>query len=124
MLMVAKLLANTASAPPSASSGDAEPLSARISQALSKMDQATMCQTILAMVVHYCPAAHSKEWQIYRQAKDLLNDLESLPGRETENALVNAFARNPTGSEETRFFTTAVLEPIQTLAAFCEEIVG
>ncbi|KAI0852504.1 hypothetical protein F5Y00DRAFT_174166 [Daldinia vernicosa] len=124
MFMIAKLLANTASVPPPASSGDTESLSARISQFLGKIDQATMCQTILVMVIHHCPAAHSKEWQIYHQAKAQLNDLESLKGRETENALVNAFARNPTGSEESRFFKMAVLEPIQTLAGFCDEIVG
>ncbi|KAI1660207.1 hypothetical protein F4813DRAFT_351298 [Daldinia decipiens] len=122
MLMIAKLLANTASMLPWASGSSTGSLSAKISQALGKMDQATMCQAILAMVVHYCPAAHSTEWQIYRQAKDLLNDLEGIPGRETENALVNALARNPTGSEETRFFTMAVLGPVQTLAGFALDI--
>ncbi|KAI0117352.1 hypothetical protein F4814DRAFT_415994 [Daldinia grandis] len=124
MLMVAKLLANTASAPPSAPSGNTGSLSARISQVLGMVDQATMCQTILAMVVHYCPAAHSKEWEIYRQAKDLLSDIESLPGRETESMLVNAFVGNPTGPEEARFFSVAVVEPAQVLAGFCEEIVS
>ncbi|KAF3056002.1 SET domain and MYND-type zinc finger protein 6 [Daldinia childiae] len=122
MFMVAKLLANTASMPPSASSDSTRSLSARISQALGKMDQATMCQAILAMVIHYCPAAHSEEWQIYHQAKDVLDDLESIPGRETENALINAFVGNLNNSEEPRFFTIAVLKPIQTLAGFALEV--
>ncbi|KAI5861755.1 hypothetical protein GGS23DRAFT_611342 [Durotheca rogersii] len=122
MLMIAKLLALTASETSPASGGaGAASLPARISQALSKMDQATMCQTVLAMVVHYFPDTYSKEWLVYRQARDLLDDLESLPGRETENALVRAFAAKPSGPEEARFFETAVLRPIQVLAQFALE---
>ncbi|KAI8958559.1 hypothetical protein F5Y11DRAFT_33588 [Daldinia sp. FL1419] len=121
MLMVAKLLANTAADSLSSPSGGTG-ISARLLEVLSKMDQATMCQVILAMVIHYCPAAHSKEWVVYHQANDLLKDIERLPGRETENVLINAFVKNPTGSEEVRFFNMAVLEPIQKLAGFALEI--
>ncbi|KAI1468651.1 uncharacterized protein F4812DRAFT_458178 [Daldinia caldariorum] len=123
MLSIAKLLANTAStAPSTAPGGNAGALSARISRALGKMDQATMCQTVLAVVVHYCPAAHSTEWQVYRQASELLRDLESLPGRDAENALIAAFARDPTRAEEAEFFKLLVLDPIRELAGFALEI--
>ncbi|KAI1482562.1 hypothetical protein F4774DRAFT_280372 [Daldinia eschscholtzii] len=120
MLMVAKLLANTAASMPSG--GSAGSLPAKLSEALGKMDQATMCQTILNIVVHYCPAAHSTEWQVYHQAKDLLKDLESLPGREMENAVISAFTTNPTRAEEAEFFKLMVLDPIQKLAGFALEI--
>ncbi|KAI2619374.1 hypothetical protein GGS26DRAFT_330278 [Hypomontagnella submonticulosa] len=122
MMMLAKLLANTASITASEASGSNQGLSKRIYQALNHMDQVTMSQVILAMVVHYCPMAHSKEWLIYYQAKDLLEDVESLPGRQKENKLVNAFIRNPNGSEERRFFTTTVLGPVETLAGFALEV--
>ncbi|KAI0008921.1 hypothetical protein F4779DRAFT_641288 [Xylariaceae sp. FL0662B] len=123
MLMVAKLLANTAPGDvPSVMSGSGDSLASRISQALSKMDQATMCQMVLTMVVYYGPSAHSTQWQVYHQAKDMLADLESLPGRDIERGLVKAFARNSNGSEERRFIESAVLEPIQQLAGFALEI--
>ncbi|KAI1376342.1 hypothetical protein F4677DRAFT_89043 [Hypoxylon crocopeplum] len=118
MFVMAKLLTNTAATTDLALSGNSATLEARIYQALSSKDQATLCQVVLRILIYYCPAAHSTEWQIYHQAKDLLNDLESLPGRETENALINAFVRNPNGSDERRFFMTAVLYPIQALAEF------
>ncbi|CAJ2501003.1 Uu.00g038560.m01.CDS01 [Anthostomella pinea] len=124
LLMIGKLLANTAPADHVTSEGTTAPLANKISQALSRMDQATTCQVMLALVVHYGPAAHSKEWPIYRQAVELLDDLESLPGRETEHALVTAFMRNPNGPEERRFFETAVLGPIQLLSDFALEVMA
>ncbi|KAI0022574.1 hypothetical protein F4780DRAFT_184270 [Xylariomycetidae sp. FL0641] len=116
LLMVAKLLANTGPANPSSGTGGR--CSSQIKQALSEMDQATMCQVVLMLVMHYAPAAHSKEWAICQEAMALLNDLESLPGRETEQALVRALVRNPSAPEERRFFETAVLKPIQKLSEF------
>ncbi|KAI1412606.1 SET domain-containing protein [Hypoxylon sp. FL1857] len=119
MIRAAKFLANTASAAPSAPDTG---LAAKVSQALSKMDQVTMCQTVLSMAIRYCPAAHSTEWLVYHEARGMLNDIESLSGRGTENALVNAFNRNPNGPEERRFFESIVLEPLQVLAGFALEI--
>ncbi|KAI1504356.1 hypothetical protein F5X99DRAFT_423828 [Biscogniauxia marginata] len=125
LFMIAKLLSNTAPADmgsePSKGSG---PIATKISQILSKVDQATMCQVLLALVAHYGPAAHSTEWQVYRQATDLLSDIESLPGREPEDSLVKAFIRNPKGVEETRFFESAVLNPIRELSQFALEIMA
>ncbi|KAI3323581.1 SET domain-containing protein [Xylariaceae sp. AK1471] len=129
MWMIAKLLANTAPAatlPPSGTktltSAKTKTLQGKILHALSKMDQATMCQVLLELIAYYAPAAHSKEWSVFHEAKDLLSDLEALEGRETEDALVRAFLRNPNGAEERRFFKQAVLDPLRELSAFCLEI--
>ncbi|XXG93881.1 hypothetical protein Hte_000130 [Hypoxylon texense] len=124
MLIIAKFLAHTATATvaSSTSSENDGALATRVSEALSGMDQLTMGQTILKLIIYQSAVAHSKEWPVYQQAIDLLNGLESLPGRETENALVDAFAKNPSGSEEMRFFKTTVLEPLQRLAGFALEI--
>ncbi|KAI1461882.1 hypothetical protein F4805DRAFT_186390 [Annulohypoxylon moriforme] len=119
MFMLTKLLTL---GPFSASIKGTGELATKVSQYSSKVDQATMCQALLIGVIHYCPAARSDEWQLRYQAQDLLDDLKSLPGRETENALVDAFAKNPTGPEERRFFNTVVLEPIQEAASFALEI--
>ncbi|KAI0858518.1 SET domain-containing protein [Xylaria cubensis] len=128
LLMIAKLLANTAPANLDASTGSSRALTSTkslrgvISEALGKMDQATMCQVLLELVVYYAPAAHSKEWSVFREAKDLLGDLEALQGRETEEALVKAFMRNPNGAEERLFFEQAILGPLRQLSAFCINI--
>ncbi|KAI0842860.1 SET domain-containing protein [Hypoxylon sp. FL0890] len=119
ILVIAKLLGCTISTIRPASGTS---LTARISQALGKMDRETMCQVLLTMGIHDWQVAHSKEWPVYLQAKDFLNDIESIPGRGTKKALVDAFTRNPNGSEERRFFETAVLEPIRVLAGFALEI--
>ncbi|OTA97937.1 hypothetical protein M434DRAFT_391545 [Hypoxylon sp. CO27-5] len=125
LFKIAKLLSNTATTASTAStayrSSDTS-LPARLSRALGKVDQVTLCQAVLTMGIHYCPAAHSTEWPVYHEAKDLLNDIESLPGRDKENALVNAFNRNPSGLEENNFFKVAVLEPVEYLAGFAVEI--
>ncbi|KAI0539258.1 hypothetical protein GGR58DRAFT_465025 [Xylaria digitata] len=128
LLMIAKLLANTAPADLDTSLGGKKTLAsgkslwAGISKALGKMDQATMCQTILELVVYYAPAAHSEEWAVFRDAKGLLGDIEALQGRETEDALIKAFIRNPNGAEERRFFEQAMLGPLRELVAFCFDI--
>ncbi|KAF2968281.1 hypothetical protein GQX73_g5354 [Xylaria multiplex] len=128
LLMIAKLLANTAPADLDSSLGGRKTLVpgkslwAGISNALGKMDQVTMCQIILELVVYHAPAAHSKEWAVFRVAKDLLSDIEALQGRETEDALIKAFMRNPNGTEERRFFEQAILSPLRELAAFCFDI--
>ncbi|KAL7628609.1 hypothetical protein AAE478_000124 [Parahypoxylon ruwenzoriense] len=122
MLMIAKLLTHTASAASTVPSGSGVALATRISRALSKMDQVTMCQIALTMVIRYSPEAHSKEWQVYIQARDLLNELEGLPGRERENTMVYAISRNPNSPDEKPFFETVVLDPIRTLAQFALEV--
>ncbi|KAI0890515.1 uncharacterized protein GGS22DRAFT_14563 [Annulohypoxylon maeteangense] len=99
-----------------------EEFATRFAQHLSKVDQATMCQALLVAIIQYCPAAKSDEWQLRYQAQDLLDDLKSLPGRETENALVDAFAKNPNGPEERRFYNTVVVGPIQEVAGFALRI--
>ncbi|KAI0894820.1 hypothetical protein F4806DRAFT_497521 [Annulohypoxylon nitens] len=97
-------------------------LATKLSQISSKVDQPTMCQMLLIAVIHYSPLAKSDEWQLRHQAQDLLDDLKSLKGRAKENALVDAFVKNPNGQEEQRFFNTVVREPIQEAAGFASEI--
>ncbi|GAP83604.2 putative SET and MYND protein [Rosellinia necatrix] len=128
LLLVAKLLANTAPAPAPTTPGRDVSSSpggrprADVSVALAAMDQVTMCQALLELVAYHAPAAQSKGWRVAREASDLLDDIEALPGRDTEGALVKAFIRNPDGAEERRFFEQAVLGPLRDLAGFCLNI--
>lgn len=127
VFMVAKLLANTAPADLGPRTKEdslisSKSLVGKISTALGKMDQATMCQALLEMVVYYAPAAHSKGWAIFHEARDLLSDIGALQGRENEDALVKAFMRNPNGLDERQFFDQAVLGPLRELSKFCFDI--
>ncbi|KAI0154847.1 SET domain-containing protein [Xylariaceae sp. FL1272] len=85
---------------------------------LAKIDHATICQVLAELVVHYGPMAHSKEWQICKMAQDMLNDIEALPGRDTENSLVKAFMRNPNGAVERQFFEQTILDPVREISSF------
>ncbi|KAI2462831.1 hypothetical protein F4781DRAFT_441657 [Annulohypoxylon bovei var. microspora] len=97
-------------------------LAARLRQITTKIDQPTMCHILLMGIIHHSPAAHSDKWQPIYEAEDSIEDLKCLAGRETENALVDAFAKNPNGPEERHFFNSVVLEPIQTMAGFALEV--
>lgn len=127
MLMIAKLLVNATAVE---SEGGTEPgalvsaktMHGKISQVMRETDQATVCQVLLELVVRYAPAAHSRKWSVLYEAQDLLSDLESLQGRETGDALVKAFLRNPGGIEEKQFFEQAVLQPIHRLSELCLDI--
>ncbi|KAI1390262.1 uncharacterized protein F4822DRAFT_443188 [Hypoxylon trugodes] len=123
MMTLAQLLTNTDLIIKSyKSKGVGGALAGRITEVLSKMDQVTICRVVLEMVVHYCPAAHSGEWQIYHKAKEMLDDTKNLAGRDTEDAMIDAFFKNPKGLEEKRFFETTVLEPLKAIAGFFPEV--
>ncbi|KAI1213976.1 uncharacterized protein F4807DRAFT_207617 [Annulohypoxylon truncatum] len=122
MFMMTKILT---SGPFSASTeGSSGELATKISRFSNKIDQPTMCQMLLLGVIYHCPAAKSDEWQLRYQALDMLDDLKSLAGRETENALVDTFTKNPNDPEQRRFFNTTVLEPIEEAAGFALEIIN
>lgn len=120
--MLANVLSNTAPISGSRTLSFDGSLSGRIGQALSKMDQATIAQAVLAIVVHWAPLAHSEEWQIYQEASAQLKDLESLPGRGKERDLIKAWVKDQNDAEVAMFFEYAVLKPLQELAGFALEI--
>ncbi|ORY62164.1 uncharacterized protein BCR38DRAFT_458753 [Pseudomassariella vexata] len=93
LLMISKLLSHTGAESASAQPGNDGSVRSRLAQSLMRMDQATMAQAILRMAVHYGPLAHSEEWQVYREASQLLKDIESLPGREKECAAIKFWVK-------------------------------
>ncbi|KAH8202626.1 hypothetical protein TruAng_003227 [Truncatella angustata] len=120
--MVANLLSNTGPMSGSETPSSDNSLNGRVAQALSKMDQATIAQAVLAIIAHWAPFAHSKEWQIYRDASMQLNDIEDLPGRGKERDLVKLWVTTPDDVEAAMFFDYAVLKPVRKLAGFALEI--
>ncbi|ETS87963.1 hypothetical protein PFICI_01791 [Pestalotiopsis fici W106-1] len=120
--LLANLLSNTAPLSGRRASSFDGSLRGRIVRALSNMDQATIAQAVLAIAVHWAPRAHSEEWQIYHEAKEQLQDIEGLRGRDKEKRLIQRWITDQTDQEAALFFDYAVLKPVQELAGFALEI--
>ena len=115
LMVIAKMLTNTAPYPVMAEL--AKQTDPALFAALQEADQVTICQALLLMVTQYGPLAHSEEWEVLALAKDILRDIESLAGRETETALLRAWVENRGGAEGA-FFEKEVLRKIEHLASF------
>lgn len=89
---------------------------------LATADQVTMCEALLRLAVHHGSVGASEDWEVLKEARSMLEDVESLAGREKESAVVRAWARNPEDPEGSTFFENQVLKPITTLASFAVEI--
>lgn len=132
-LTLANILSNTAAASAASSSASGSTARARISELLARTDQVSVCQAIAMLVVRWGPAAHSEEWQVYAQAREMLADIESLPGRERENASVRAVFGNPGGGngggggggpDERSELFGEILTPIRNLAELALDVLA
>ncbi|KAF9876496.1 MYND finger [Colletotrichum karsti] len=81
---------------------------------LENLDQVSMCQMVLSMIDMYSHLAPSADWEVLVLAKEMLNDIESLPGREKENSLILAWRKDPKDMDE--FFRFGLIEPIKALS--------
>jgi hypothetical protein len=121
-LMIARLLAVIA---PLAASGQLtksadHPAVVRV---LTTCDQASMCEAMLLMVLHWGPLGQSEKWPLLQMAKVMMADIYGLPGREKQTALLAAWAASQDG-EGQNFFESQVLRPMQEVAAFAPDILA
>ncbi|KAK4240615.1 hypothetical protein C8A03DRAFT_31210 [Achaetomium macrosporum] len=89
---------------------------------LATASQVSMCEALLRLAVHHGSIGAAEDWDVLKQAKSMLEDLESLEGREHESNLLRAWAKDPEDPEGAAFFENQVLRPINTLASFAPEI--
>jgi SET and MYND domain-containing protein len=89
---------------------------------LATADQVSMCEALLRLAVHHGSVGAAEDWDVLKQARSMLDDVESLEGREQESALLRAWARDPEDPEGAAFFEKQVLRHINTLASFAPEI--
>ncbi|TDZ30213.1 Histone-lysine N-methyltransferase ASHR1 [Colletotrichum spinosum] len=81
---------------------------------LENLDHVSFCQMVLSLIDACVTLVSSADWEILVLAKKMLEDIESLPGREKENSLITAWRRSP--KEMEGFCKYGLLEPIRKLS--------
>lgn len=122
LLVIAKLLSNTAAdtAALNSSIGTlASPsnVQQKMQEGLGDIDQVSLCQMILMLILRWAPAGYEDKWEITQQAKALLDDIDKLPGREKELSLIKSWQAEPLSDSSRAFFDFAVVKPVNALAA-------
>lgn len=119
LMVIAKTLTNTA--PPSAMDqleGNSDP---RVMMCLRQADQVAICEALALMVDKLGPLAHSADWEIRELAKSMLQEIDTLEGRDKEAGLLRGWAQSQE-EEGTRYFKEQILVPIEDLAGFAVDI--
>ncbi|KAK5987358.1 Histone-lysine N-methyltransferase ASHR1-like protein [Cladobotryum mycophilum] len=121
LLTIAKLLSNTAadtaSLNKSLKSMAVEPsLDQKVQEKLQEIDQVSLCQMLLIMILWSTPAVCAADWDIAVRARDMLNDIDRLSGREKELSLIDEWKRDPKSDQSKAFFEYAVVQQVDALA--------
>ncbi|KAJ4203505.1 hypothetical protein NW767_005001 [Fusarium falciforme] len=120
LFLVAKLLANTAA--DTASLGNSPAVAARgglnqrALQTLQDIDQVSLCQMLLIMVLKSIPAEYVQEWELSISAKQMLDEIKQLPGRGQEQSLISLWEEDPEHDQAQAFFKYAVLKQVDALS--------
>ncbi|EGR47743.1 uncharacterized protein TRIREDRAFT_63364 [Trichoderma reesei QM6a] len=127
LFTVANLLSNTAAATASQTSS-AVPVSNKatleqeIEETLREIDQASLCQMLLIMILRYTPDEYGTEIGLAVRARALLDDIEKLAGREKETSLIDEWRRDPSSEKSQAFFEFAVVKQVDALAGLGKKV--
>ncbi|KAK1638408.1 MYND finger [Colletotrichum phormii] len=86
---------------------------------LENLDQVSMCQMVLSLINGYKDRTPKIDWDgigpysWYSWHSGMIAEIESLPGRDRENSLINAWIMNPKGMDD--FFRYALVKPVKAL---------
>ncbi|UKZ92265.1 uncharacterized protein TrAFT101_007227 [Trichoderma asperellum] len=97
-------------------------LEQKIEQSLREIDQVSLCQMLLIMILKYSPDKYGAKMDIAVKAQALLDDIEKLAGREQETSLIDEWRRNPNDEKSQAFFEFAVVKQVNALACLGKEI--
>ncbi|KAH6898904.1 hypothetical protein B0T10DRAFT_123156 [Thelonectria olida] len=131
IFLIAKLLALTASeahipgdSAEKWTNGPTDGVAAQALDTLKGVDQTSLCQMLLLMVLQNAPAGYVDEWGLALEAKAILNDIDQLQGRERELSLINAWNKDPRSDQSHAFFRYAVVQQVDTLAKLGPKILA
>ncbi|KAF5021169.1 hypothetical protein F66182_6791 [Fusarium sp. NRRL 66182] len=128
LLLIAKLLANTAA--DTASLGNSQAVvsrrdfNQRALQTLQDIDQVSLCQMLLIMILKSVPKGYVQEWEVSMLAKQMLDEIDQLPGREKELSLINSWREDPETDQTRAFFEYAVVKQVDALASLGTDILA
>ncbi|KAG6000096.1 hypothetical protein E4U21_005820 [Claviceps maximensis] len=130
LLMVVKLLewtAGDAAVPGStvtSQAGTADRLKGEILQTLAEMDQVSLSQMLLMMVLKAASPAEGglDQWSLGLQAKELHDDIAALDGRDKELSLIHAWRDDPESEASRMFFDYAVVKQMAALASLGKRV--
>ncbi|KAK3393997.1 hypothetical protein B0H63DRAFT_31762 [Podospora didyma] len=94
----------------------------KLADILASIDQVTICEALLRLIVYQGSVSSSEDSEVLFDAKDRLQDIESLEGREIESALTKKWANDPQDPQGGAFFQNVVLKAVNDLAALATEI--
>ncbi|KAK4188009.1 hypothetical protein QBC35DRAFT_497557 [Podospora australis] len=89
---------------------------------LAIADEVLICEGLLRLVIKQAEIGAGEDWDVLQFAKEMLKDLETLPGRKKESDLIRKWAENPEDGPGKAFFESEVLKPVRVLASFAPEI--
>jgi SET and MYND domain-containing protein len=123
LFMVAKLLANTAEITMLSSPVAGAAVDSKLREALLDIDQVSLCHMLLILIVNMCPGELAP-WELCVSAREMLDDVQQLPGREQDLSLINMWAADAKADGSGVFFEYAVVKQLDVLAALGREVVG
>ncbi|KAL7807844.1 SET domain-containing protein [Trichoderma gracile] len=128
LFTVANLVSNTAAATASQTSSavsvtNKETLEQEIEETLREIDQVSLCQMLLIMILRYTPDDNGTEISLAVKARALLDDIEKLAGREKETSLIDEWRRDPSSEKSQAFFEFAVVKQVDVLASLGKKVV-
>ncbi|KAG5921733.1 hypothetical protein E4U42_005727 [Claviceps africana] len=106
--------------------GAAGHLESDIMETLGGMDQVSLSQMLLMMVLKAASPAEAAldQWSLGRQARELHDDIAALDGRDKELSLIHAWRDDPEGEASRMFFEYAVVGQMAALASLGKRVVS
>ncbi len=131
IFMMAKLLSNTAADTAQAEAqhgpgGRTVQMSARamesadagrrLHDALRDIDQVSLTQMLLFMVLDAAPPPHLAGWELAQQAREVMAGIAELNGRDQELSLIGLWRKDPKSDRAQAFFEYGVGQQVDILA--------
>lgn len=125
LFMMVKLLSNTAAETSSNTAAQSKTgLAQRLQSALREIDQVSLSQMLLYMVLDSAPAAYAKEWDLAVLAQEIMDGIDGLQGREQELSLIRAWREKPAEDKNKAFFEYAVVQQVEVLAELGKSVIA
>lgn len=134
IFMMAKLLSNTAADTAlaeqkggktvhiTAKSMESADVKTRLQDALRDIDQVSLAQMLLFMVLDTAPAPHLVEWELAQQAREVMAGILDLKGRDQELSLISLWRKDPKSDRAQAFFEYGVGQQVDILADLALEV--